>query len=488
MPQIRFTRVLSLLLAALTAAGVLSACASTDSNSTDTAAVTTAAPSIAETTVAAETEPAYIYPDVTYDNDEFVMLNCEDRYQMIYQLIPVEMNGEPLNDVRYELNKRIGERFQIQIKETQDVYENIVAEAQRELLANNPVHDVFFLPPPQIASFMASGYMHNLLDIDTIQIEADWWYQTLIEDGMMKDKYLYYLGGNYHVQAMEATTAIFFNKQMAENLGTEDPYQLVRDGKWTLDKLYTLTAQAANLNGDSSFASFNGGNSIFGMVGMTNMSAAFLLGGEGYYVQKNDAGDPVITFTNEHFVNACTKAAKITGSEGIFKFNDHIALFKEDRALFLGCEVKSAANELRDMTSEFGILPVPKYDEAQEEHISNLLWSTFFLSIPVTCEDPERAGIILDALNYEAMRDVLPVYYERVCYKGLRDEDSIEMLNIIREGMYYNWGLSYDWLDSIEPTVNNEFIKVGNGNVSSIAARAAKVVQRLIDKTMESFQ
>ena len=246
MRQNRFSRTLALLLAALMAAGTFTACASsTDNGDEGTAQVTTAAPAIAETTPAPETEPEYVYPEVTYGGDTFAILNCADRYNMIYHLMPAELTGESLNDTRFELNQRVAERFEIKLSETLIPYAEIQAYAQQELLANTPVHDVFFLTPLQVAAFMNSGYMHNLLDIEEFNIDEPWWTQTLIKDATMRDKYLYYLGGNYHIQAMEATTAIFFNKQMIDNLGMENPYQLVRDGKWTLDKVYEMATQSA---------------------------------------------------------------------------------------------------------------------------------------------------------------------------------------------------------------------------------------------------
>lgn len=486
MRQNRFSRTLAMILAALITAGMFTACASSDNNPKGEAQSTTAAPAIAETTPAPETEPEYVYPEVTYGGDEFAMLNAEDRYNMIYHVLPTEVTGEALNDTRYELNKRTEDRFQITLSETKIPYADLQAYAQKELLAQTAVHDVFFLTPLQTAAFMTSGYMQNLLEINELNLEKPWWDQTLRVDNTLMD-HLYFLGGAYHLQEMEATSAMFFNKEMLTNLGLEDPYTLVRDGKWTHDKLYEMSAQAAQLNGDTSFAYNAGGSSVYGTVTMTNIFTAFVLGSEAYYVEHGDDGKPVITFNTEHFYDVCAKVAKLTSAEGLYKYNNHIELFKANRALFLGCEVKSAANELRDMDSEFGIIPIPKYDEAQENYVSNLLWATHFFTIPVTCDDPARAAIIMDAMNYEAMKEVLPVYYDRVCYKGLRDEDSIEMLELIRSTLYYNWGLSYGWLDAIEKPVNNDYLKAGNGNVAPLAARAVTVVENLIKKTLDSL-
>ena len=109
------------------------------------------------------------------------------------------------------------------------------------------------------------------------------------------------------------------------------------------------------------------------------------------------------------------------------------------------------------------------------------------VSIPVTCTDVDRAAIVIDTLNYEATEQLLPVYYDRVSYKGLRDTDSIDMLEIIRKTRYYNWGLAYNWIDSVEPSVH-EMLLAGNGNVSALVASSKRIVEKLIEKTMSGLK
>jgi ABC-type glycerol-3-phosphate transport system substrate-binding protein len=217
------------------------------------------------------------------------------------------------------------------------------------------------------------------------------------------------------------------------------------------------------------------------------MMPAFIMGCDAYYVEKDENDYPVIAFTSERFTNACEKIAKFTSSPGIYVTDTTLTIFQSGHALFMGSEIKAAANEMREMPDEFGLLPIPKYDDAQDKYIANMFWATHLLSIPTTCKDSERAAIVMDALNYEANERVMPLYYERVCYKGLRDDDSIEMLKIIRDGRYLNWGLAYGWLDSVEPGVHAQLL-AGNGNVASLIKAGSKVVNTLIGKTMKSFE
>ena len=494
--SITLAKALALIMSMLILAAVAASCAQPgDSDIVETTTATMQDPSTPADTSStvnggetpAETAPAYEYANVNYGGTDFRILNAEDRYNMIYHVTVSDITGDKLEDERYAVNADIQDKYGIVIKETSSPYADIQAYAQNEVLSGDSVHDVYYLAVKQIAALMAQGYMQNLLNIEEFDVEDAWWDQLLVEGGMLKDKYLYYLGGNYHLQAFEGTTCFYFNKRMMTDLGLEFPYQLVRDGKWTLDIVYEYSEVAANLNGDDSFEKNLEGNAIYGYAGISNMMPGFIMGCDAYYVEKDANDNPVMAFTSERFTNACAKIAKFTSAAGLYVTDNDLALFQKGRSLFMGSEVKAAANEMREMQDEFGLLPIPKYDDAQENYVSNMLWATHLLCIPTTCPDTERAAIVMDTLNYEALVRVNPIYYERVCYKGLRDDDSIEMLEIIRDGRYLNWGLAYGWLDSVEPNVHSQLLE-GNGNITALVKAGTKVVERLINKTMESFE
>ena len=66
--------------------------------------------------------------------------------------------------------------------------------------------------------------------------------------------------------------------------------------------------------------------------------------------------------------------------------------------------------------------------------------------IPITVSDLERAGFLTEALCFEGYMDVVPKYYDVVLKnKFARDEESAVMLDIIRDGISFNFG----WVHSI---------------------------------------
>ncbi|MBQ2241010.1 MAG: hypothetical protein II319_02585, partial [Clostridia bacterium] len=140
------------------------------------------------------------------------------------------------------------------------------------------------------------------------------------------------------------------------------------------------------------------------------------------------------------------------------------------------------------LTNPYGLLPIPKYNSDQEGYLSNMLWSTLLMTLPASCSDTERAAAVMDALSFYSWRDVLPVYYERLCYSGMRDAESVAMLETISNTRYLNWALAYAWLDSIEPHVNTELDAGRAGGIASLIKTASKVVPRLINTTLDDLK
>ena len=147
----------------------------------------------------------------------------------------------------------------------------------------------------------------------------------------------------------------------------------------------------------------------------------------------------------------------------------YINMFGSDRSMFITCELK-ATLELRDMDSQFGLIPVPKYDEAQESYLSYMNFITCFLTIPVTQQDPARTGVILDGLSYVSSQNVLPEYYNvTVSQKGLRNENSIEMMEIINGSR----GVEFSQVTGITSALHlglNAGFTTDNSNPASVIA------------------
>jgi len=163
--------------------------------------------------------------------------------------------------------------------------------------------------------------------------------------------------------------------------------------------------------------------------------------------------------------------------------NGGVDVFKEGRALFY-IEGFGNVQKLRQMDMDFGILPAPKYNEAQEDFVSHGGYP-YFTMIPKTNTELDRTGILLESLAYESMQTVKPAFYE-INLKGKisRDNDSEAMLDIIFSTLKYDMQIA---VAQIHTGVADNYIGTGKTDFASYFTGIEANVQTQIDKLLGSY-
>jgi len=125
-------------------------------------------------------------------------------------------------------------------------------------------------------------------------------------------------------------------------------------------------------------------------------------------------------------------------------YTEMIQMFtSENGALFMTGTLQNA-NQLRQAKMEFGILPFPKYDIDQETYLAHSYDGLSSFAIPACALEPAISAKVLDAMGAESKYSVIPAYYEVVLQGRIaQDADSKEMLNIIRQNLYFDFGFIY---------------------------------------------
>ena len=142
---------------------------------------------------------------------------------------------------------------------------------------------------------------------------------------------------------------------------------------------------------------------------------------------------------------------------------------------------------MRASDTDFGILPTPKFDEAQEQYWNTVSHhTTGLMSVPVT-SDAERTSVILEALAAESKYTVQPAYYD-VSLKGksTRDEESGEMLEIIIAGRVFDLGSIYAF-----GGFEGQYMGIAqnpSSDIVSIYTKLEKSTNKAIDNFVAKFQ
>lgn len=300
------------------------------------------------------------------------------------------------------------------------------------------------------------GNMYDLTEIDNMALESEWWDRFFVEEAEVLGQ-LYFVTGDIGFFSRNSITAVLFNKEISSDLELPNPYELVREKKWTFD---TISQWSKLFSKDLTEDDIIGHLDQFGMGGQNdNMWAFFYAAGES--IAKSDSnGMPYLTIESERTPDIMEKIQKITTDTTCYvnanKLWDYsltpvelvVDAFVEGRSL-LFCDAMMCIEDMRSMASDFGILPCPLYDENQDSYHSmlNPYSSTCIgMTINLAPSETDDVAVVLNLLGAEAKNYITPAYIETTL-KGqrLRDDDSEEMLDIIINSIGCDIGHIYDF-------------------------------------------
>ncbi|MCI8386861.1 MAG: hypothetical protein HFE63_00140 [Clostridiales bacterium] len=384
----------------------------------------------------------------------------------------------------YNRNMRIAERFNIKITEYKATKEEITKLVRSSVMANDDSYDVAFCPIDELSSVITDKALFDLNSIDSLNLDKPWWDAKVIEAVTIDDK-CYLASSDVTFFPFEATWVLYFNEDFFDKLNIEYPYQDVRDGKWTIDKLNKICTESANLNGQDSFK-YNGTSYIadYGITSNEQMVQALMFGSEETLISIEN-GTPVFDGENERAYKLYENIAEIYGVEGTYLNGSGIPGFRSGHFAF-AAETLGHLSSMRDFDGNFGVVPMPKFDEEQENYQSMIAsWGTLMTTIPASASDPERTGIILDALAYDSYKNLMEPYYDTyLTNKGVRNDDSADMLKIIRDTRIVNVGRMFGWTNSVINSITST-LKKGDPSVASAIASAKSSVEANIERTLE---
>jgi len=156
------------------------------------------------------------------------------------------------------------------------------------------------------------------------------------------------------------------------------------------------------------------------------------------------------------------------------------ACFSKGRSIFV-TGILSDTDIFRAMEDDFGILPYPKYNEQQKNYHSTSRDNLSVFAVPVDAKNPGMTGLITEAMCIASYEEVVPVYYEVVLKdKMSRDENSKDMIDLIRDSLVFNFGYLHSTaMGSVGHLFLNRIIANSNTIVSEFDAKASTYNEKL---------
>ncbi len=384
----------------------------------------------------------YQIGDYDFGGETFTI--CYTSEQMEEPYFSTEQDGTIINDAVYKRETDIEEQFNVNITNF-DVGGNYheVAEAVRvSTAAGAQAYDLTLTHTfAGLTGLMTAGYLHDWNDIPAVNMKMDWWNHNIADTLTINGK----LFVNANDFIYQRPIVIYFNKDMINTFDLENPYDLVHNGTWTWDQLRAMgTAVGADLDGNGKYDENDryGYGVTLGWQSISVIQSCGMqitsIGADGMYNFDNYATDKMYNIFDKYYdilYNSGNMFYEIVYTPDQGAVNGDTPLFKNGQLLFLHSNTELLPR-FREISVNFGILPLPKYDEQQDGYYS--MADTQMLIVPSDVKNIEMTGVISEALAYESYKNVVPAVYETMfANKYLRDEESYDMFNITRAGLVY---------------------------------------------------
>lgn len=404
-----------------------------------------------------------------------------------------EMNADVLNDSVYKRNMYIEEKYNLNLVSIET--NNVAGDAQKAVLAADDSYDLLSISARPAFNMAINNQLMNINKLPYVNFDKPWWMSYVLENTSIGGNN-FFMAGMMNIGMLNTVGITYFNKSLADKFDITYPYQDVKNGKWTIDNmLFLCKGVTSDLNGDSVFDEKD-------RYGLECSSFAWqpLYYGSDNLMIKKDANDlPYFDSGSERMYDTILKIIELLNNKETTLNVNHLSgvgdlgmltvnLFMNDQALFF-VELIYGVPPLRNMESYFGILPMPKYDSAQERYSTYIHTSNAsVMAVPVTNTNSELTGSLLEDIAYQSYELVLPAFYDIMLKtKFARDDESAEMLDIIYENISVD--LSLLMIDNginIDGVLRNACTSGDTGITSKLAANE-EIYKQALEKATDAF-
>lgn len=330
------------------------------------------------------------------------------------------------------------------------------------------------------ASAALQGYLYNYLNLD-IDYDQPWWDPGTLNFSF--DGRVFFMNGPFNIVDDDVTYVMIFNKELEKDHRLADHYQTVRDMKWTMDYLNSIISSLSSDNGDGQWDE----NDTYGLTATAAIADGFFYGSGLKYVNNSpdmDMPELMLKDKMDRVLDVLDLTRTIMHANNSTYIGIGLDIFTKGRALY-GFEVVSYLRGLgSNMEDEYGVLPIPKFDVAQEQYYSrsNPIGST--LSIPTSAaqNDMEMYAKVLEMYCLLSQKLVKPAYYNvTLMTRNVQDLESTEMLDLIFSHRVYDMAAYF-----VDLGLSNIFYEAASGNSDTFSSKYT-AASRAFDKRVKQL-
>ena len=393
--------------------------------------------------------PDSLPPDLDFEGAEIrVFCRAGDRDTEM-EFIADDMTGDVVNDAVFQRNAAVQDRLNVGMTVLPDISLNrhmgADVKIRTSVRAASDDYDLIANAMYSTMPLITENMFLPLNTLDYLDFSSPWYNPVFLEASGINGN-VYAVMGDLAQSMISGSFVMFFNKTLLDEYfkGEINLYETVLEGRWTLDEMTSLCGQIytdANGNGEADegdvFGHFFtntltlGADSFYGGAKLS----FFLKDEDGSYVY-NGCSERMILFTEKmHKLLFEDNNTLLTPDNGDQIMDSMIGRHAVFTTWMLG-----GIDYLREMEDDFGIIPMPKLDEAQDINTAYAHDGSSAFTIPVTEQNPAMIAAFLEAMSAESFRTITPAYFETaIKVKYSRDSETAKMLDMVVSGIYLDF-------------------------------------------------
>ena len=374
------------------------------------------------------------------------------------------VTGDNVRDAVYDRNNQIEDRLNIDlqffgIRGSGDDRNDFIAHVEAIYQANTQDYDLIAVYARTAGALAIQGYYYNLSTIQDsyIDLEKPWWPQQLVETVSFGTGSYYFLSGDMSPNVLSMMHLMYINKDMFSKLQIANPYQLVYDGKWTIDKLIEITSDVYKDQDNDNKCSTS---DQYGFVALHYVTDSFYPGSNLRYIDKHETDWLTLSpdYTSSKTVKLINKLGSWAATDSVWLHSswvegrdnmwDHADAFAAGNVLVIMQHAYYAEEWLLDSDFEYGLVPVPKYDEKQVNYYTGMgnPWSLYGIFLDFNQRDDKAATLsmlsaVIECYASEGYRLITPEVFEvNMQLKYSAGQDETNMFEFVRSGIVFDLG------------------------------------------------
>ncbi len=491
-------KIVSALLALLMLVPALASC---NEEPTGTPADTTAA--VGDTTDPAGSETAEENERLKVKDDLPADLNYKNKTWRVYAstvsngtkfvLGSEDLAGDLVNDTVWARNLAVEERLKVKIEcnAAGDSTSENHLKISALIMADDNTYDLFLGMDTGVARLVPQKVFINGYDLKYVNFDKPWWFNKYMDDMALGKTHRFLLVSDYNTHVFAYTHSNYFNKNLYKDIwgDPDDLYKKVLDGGWTLDYFKELV--------QGSYKDLNGNGAVeysdqlgFYASTLNSTSDPWVYGGHVAHTKRTEDGFVELTVGSEESYDIIKRLNAIFHGPGSHVDAEQTRndVFKAGNVLFM-TGMLSTATALRDMEDDFGFLPFPKTSDTQENYKTQVAATAEVSCVPVSSDNVEMTGAVLEALSAQSYYYVTPAYYEsELMLKYARDDLSSQMIDLIRDTMTSDFIYTYNYALNRIGHVHRKLIVNNDDNYMSSVASALPAAKALLEEQVKAFK